>query len=515
MTTTIEHKRNNKLPLIERFGLVGMNRKLWGPSDVSRRKLDRRLVVVSNRLPITLENDETDGLFIRPSSGGLITALAPVLRDTAGVWLGWPGTSKDILLDGHLDRAGSEMGCTFETVSLGQEELDDYYLGFSNRVLWPLFHDFPNICKFDSQQWQAYLRVNRKFARKLVQITDEDDYIWVQDYHLLLVARELAGMGANRRVSFFLHTPFPSLDVFKRLPWRKQIINAMLQYDLIGFQAHRDKQNFLECVKEIANVEGHSDGNGLHHIERRNHTARVGVFPISIDFAEFERLAASSCVARRVEQLHRLCPDCKVLLGVDRLDYSKGIPQRLAAFRSLLERFSELRGKVTMFQVMVPSRDSIPEYRTVREEIEKMVDDINRSFGDDDWLPVHYIYRNLDRAELLAYYRAADVALVTPIKDGMNLVAKEYCVANIENDGVLILSEFAGAAGQMRRSAIMVNPNHTEEVTNAIYRALHMPAEKRRVRMRRLRHSLRRRDIYWWSNLFLRSVKQTAYEEAL
>jgi trehalose 6-phosphate synthase len=469
-----------------------------------------RLVVVSNRLPVTVNKDrDGDGdLQVNPSSGGLVTALSPVLRDTVGLWVGWPGATTAIHLDGHLDRAGEKLGCTLEPVLLSEKELKHYYLGFSNQVLWPLFHDFPEFCKFDSGSWHTYLEVNRRFAKAVAQISNVDDYIWVQDYHLLLLARELRGIGAKRQSGFFLHTPFPSPDVFGRLPWRTQIIKALLDYSLIGFQARRDRDNFVRCVQKAIAGLHYQDTGRLIVINGPNLRTAVGVFPISIDFSEFETLAMRRDVEERANQLQQAVPNCQIILGVDRLDYSKGIPLRLRAYCTLLERFKNLRGKVTMIQIVVPSRDTIPEYQAVKTDIENLVGEINERFGDESWVPIQYMYRTLDRAELVAYYRAADIALVTPVKDGMNLIAKEYCAANVDNDGVLILSEFAGAASQMRGKALIVNPHDIDGIVRAIYRAYQMPIYERRARMRRLRHSLSRRDIHWWSNLFLQSAKQ-------
>ncbi len=466
-----------------------------------------RLVVVSNRLPVTTNKDENGELSVRPSSGGLVTALSPVLRNTTGLWIGWPGATTGIHLDGTLDRVGQQLGCMFEPVILSEKELDEYYLGFSNQTLWPLFHDFPEYCKFDPGYWYTYLEVNRKFALAVARISNADDYIWVQDYHLMLLARKLRDMGVKRQTGFFLHTPFPSPDIFGRLPWHMQIIKALLDYDLIGFQAQRDMDNFIQCVEKTAVGLHYQDTGRLIMVNGTNHRTAVGIFPISIDLSDFETLAMSNEVEKRANQIRQEMANCRIILGVDRLDYSKGIPLRLRAYRSFLERSKSLRGRVTMVQIVVPSREKIPEYQAVKAEVEGLVDEINESFGDENWLPIQYMYHSLDRPELVAHYRAADIALVTPVKDGMNLIAKEYCASSVDNDGILILSEFAGAASQMQGKALIVNPYDIDGVASAIYRAYHMPTDERRARMRRLRHSVSTRDIHWWSNLFLQSAK--------
>ena len=391
-------------------------------------------------------------------------------------------------------------------VVLTEEELNQYYLGFSNEIIWPLFHDFPSRCNFDPAYWDMYQAVNRKFAQVIAQNARANDYISVQDYHLMLVAKELRGMGVESNVGFFLHIPFPPPDIFIKMPWRSEILEALLEYDLVGFQTMRDRNNFIHCVEALT--------KGIHHDARRqvstiampNREIRIGSFPISIDFNEFARQAADRVVAERARELYEAIPNCQIILGVDRLDYSKGIPQKLRAFRSALERFDDLHGKVALVQIVVPSREDIAEYQELKTEIEGLVSEINGKFTQPGWVPIHYMFRSLDRSELLAYYRAADIALVTPLKDGMNLVAKEYCAANTDRNGVLILSEFAGAATQLRRNSLLVNPYDIEGVANAIHRAYNMSANERRIRMRRLRKSIRKHDIFWWVDSFLRAA---------
>jgi len=473
-----------------------------------------RLLVVSNRLPITVNNNSYGELQVKPSSGGLVTALSPVLRNNTGLWTGWPGSTTDIHLNGHLDRAGEQLGCNFEPVMLSEKEFNDYYIGFSNQVLWPLFHDFPEYCRSNSGFWNTYQKVNRKFARTLARISNADDYIWVQDYHLILLARELRNIGLKRQIGFFLHTPFPPPDILKILPWRIQLIEAMLDYDLVGFQTQRDKDNFIKCTEEISGLD-YWDEDKLTTLSNANRSTRVGVFPISIDVSEFERLALSGEVEERVEQLRKTVSGRQIILGVDRLDYSKGIPLRLKAYRTFLERFKSVHGRVAMTQVVVPSRDSIPEYQAVKKDIENMVTEINDRFGDDGWTPIRYICESLDRSELVAYYRAADIALVTPVRDGMNLVSKEYCASNVDNEGILILSEFAGAANQLHRDALIVNPYNTDMMADMIYQAYQMPADERRMRMQRLRQSISGQDIHWWSKLFLRSAGQAILDNII
>jgi trehalose 6-phosphate synthase len=306
------------------------------------------------------------------------------------------------------------------------------------------------------------------------------------------LAAELRLLGSRARLGFFLHIPFPSPDIFLKLPWRRPLLQALLKYDLIGFQTARDRRNFLACVQAV-------------QLDTRG--TRVGEFPISIDFNAFMRRAAAPDVAAKAQELHRLLPKRKLVLGIDRLDYTKGIPLRLAAFDHLLAHYPEMRGRLSLMQVVVPSREDIPEYHRLRNEIEQLVGKINGAYArPGGWVPVWYEYRTLTRTELLAYYRAADIALVTPLKDGMNLVAKEYCACSIEEDCVLILSEFAGAAPQLASGALLVNPYDVEGVAAALREAYFMPAEERAARMRRIRRSIRNQDVFDWVDSYLRAA---------
>jgi len=499
----------NKAGQVNEQDIGDFKRKLNGFLDKGKKTLLNRLVVVSNRLPVTIRKDGDGELQVKPSSGGLVTALSPVMRNTEGLWIGWPGSTATYL-DGHLTSAGSQLGCTFEKVVLSEKEFNDYYLGFCNQILWPLFHDQPQFCRIDFGYWQSYSEVNRKFAQTVAQISKSDDYIWVQDYHLLLLAMKLRSIGVKRQTGFFLHTPFPSPEIFELLPWRNQILEALLDYDLLGFQAQRDRDNFIQCIEQTVGGLSYEYRDRLIVVDSDNDKTAIGVFPISIDASEFEMLAMSDTVKSRVKRIRHDKDNCQIILGVDRLDYSKGIPLRLQAYRSLLERFKSIHGKIAMVQIVVPSRDCILEYQNVKSEIENLVDDINNRFSTGGWVPVQYMYQGLDRSELVAYYRASDIALVTPIMDGMNLIAKEYCAANVDNNGILILSEFAGAAVQLEDNALIVNPYDVEEVANSIYHAYCMPAYERTSRMQGLRHSVRRNDIYWWSNRFLQSALKTS-----
>ncbi len=465
-----------------------------------------RFAAVSNRLPITLSRGDDGMIHPVPGAGGLVTALAPVLSNRGGQWVGWPGIEEADDLDAILDEASRLAGYVLRPVHLTAEDVSLYYNGFSNGIIWPLFHDLPSLCDFAPEAWDAYKRVNRNFAEVAARWSAHSEYIWVHDYQLMRVGGELRDLGIKEPLGFFLHIPFPPLDMFLRLPWRAEVLRALLAYDLVGFQTLRDRRNFLYCVRHLL-PDCTTRGQGsVVRVQCEEREVRVGSFPISIDYADFERRAAAETVQEAARTLRRQMGETTLILGVDRLDYTKGIPEKLDAFRRALLRYPELQGKTTLVQVAVPSRLDVPEYQELRARIERLVGEINGQFTRGGWAPIHYIFRPLDRTELLAHYVAANVALITPVKDGMNLVAKEYCASNTHENGTLILSEFAGAASQMYRWALTVNPHDVDGVATAIYRACTMTAGERRSRMRHMRRSIKANDIYRWVDDFLRAA---------
>ncbi|HPI92778.1 MAG TPA: trehalose-6-phosphate synthase [Deltaproteobacteria bacterium] len=469
----------------------------------------RRLAVISNRLPIVLKKEKRGRWQIEPGSGGLVTALGPVLKHRDGIWIGWIGTNAEEtpagpLLADLLSLGTRETGYSLKPVNLSREEIDKYYYGFSNEILWPLFHDLFSRCSFKPSYWAVYEQVNKKFAKAVIQNTDESDYVWVQDYHLILVGRELKRLGVKRQTGFFLHIPFPPLDIFLKLPWRFEILEALLEYDLVGFQTVRDLRNFIGCVRALFGYKLMGSKH-LNRIILHDREVLVGAFPISIDYREFEDLARTGEVAETAWIIHANLPKRQLILGVDRLDYTKGIPERLLAFGHALERYPDMRRKVTLIQVVVPSRGSVEEYAKLKQEIECIVGEVNGKYTDVGWTPIHYIYRSLPRPELVAYYKTCEIALITPLKDGMNLIAKEYCASNTEEKGVLILSEFAGAASQLHQNVLLVNPYDRQRVADAIHTAFLMPHDERQARMKRLRRSIQKNDIINWVNSFLQA----------
>jgi alpha,alpha-trehalose-phosphate synthase [UDP-forming] len=469
------------------------------------RQSERKLVIVSNRLPVVMERVKSEWC-VRPSSGGLVTALAPVLRDRGGTWIGWPGTSIEEDLTEPLAIGTRTAGYSLKPVSLTSEQVQNFYYGFANEVIWPLFHDLQGRCNFDPEYWTTYQEVNFRYAEVAAETAGTEDYVWVHDYHLMNLGQALREIGFKSLVGFFLHIPFPSLDIFMKLPWRFQILRGLLEYDLIGLQTLRDYRNFLQCVRAVIKDVRIQINGRVATIRFGSRGIRVGAFPISIDYKAFATGAVGKQVTERSRLIHEDLPKRHIVLGVDRLDYTKGIPFKLEAFARLLMRHPELKEQITLVQVVVPSRESIPNYQDLKMEIDRMVGEINGQHSVWGWSPIIYLFRSLDRDELLAYYRASEIALVTPLKDGMNLVAKEFCASSLEEDSVLILSEFAGAAAQLQSGALLVNPYDVESVADAIYQAFTMNKAERQSRMRKLRKKVRANDIFHWVDSFLRAA---------
>ena len=461
-----------------------------------------RLVAVSNRLPIILKK-VNNRWHIESGSGGLVTALAPVLRNRGGLWIGWPGTTEKTRLQPLLDEASVKTGYKLIPVPISPEEAENYYLGYANSVIWPLFHDLQSKCEFRPRYWYTYMEVNRRFARTIAANTSEKDYIWIHDYHLVHVGKLLKELKTPRKSGFFLHIPFPPLDVFVRLPWRVQLLEALMEYNMVGFQTMRDRKNFLHCLVRYfpeTRIQGRGSVVEVHFQDRM---VRVGNFPISIDFSHFEKIALSSEVNSRAQSLRDRFHGQKIILGVDRLDYTKGIQERLEGFHNALLRYPELISKVTLIQVLVPSRRELVEYKNLKARIDRLIAEINGQFATLDWDPIHYHYRSLELEELVTLYRAADIALITPLKDGMNLVAKDYCACSVDNKGVLILSEFAGTAADLQKGAILVNPHDYEAIADAVHQAVNMDQRERYSRMKTMRSIIRKRDIFSWVDSFL------------
>lgn len=467
-----------------------------------------RLIVVSNRLPVSIVSIRGH-LKERPSSGGLVSALEPLLDEQGGTWVGSPGGNNSP--EAHRLLASATRGHKhhFHPVFVTEEEYRNFYLGFSNEIIWPLFHDLQSRCNFAPEYWRFYRQVNHKFAAAVKRIADHNDLIWIHDYQLMQVGSMLRADRPEARLAFFLHIPFPAPDIFEKLPWRREILEGLLEQDLIGMQTRRDERNFVACLRSFVpsiKITSKDEGHVVISGRRRTH---IRFFPISIDFRHFAEVAASAPVVRRMREINSWLPAMQIALGVDRLDYTKGIPERLKAYRAFLRSYPDYHHRVVLFQIVVPSRESIPRYRELKNEVEQLVTQINGEFGVPGWIPINYIHRSIPREELIAVYRAADLALITPLKDGMNLVAKEYCASRLEADGVLILSEFAGAASELRSGALLVNPYDERGVSLAIKTALDMDAGERHRRMTRMRAQIRYADIIRWRDRFFAALEDT------
>jgi trehalose 6-phosphate synthase len=471
-------------------------------------EINKQLVVVSNRLPVAVE--ETDnGWAVRPAPGGLVTALAPTMREAQGLWIGWPGCTDEVPADRLLaDLEGFDYN--LKAVGLSEEEIARYYRGFSNKSLWPLFHDLLGHFSFSTENWLTYIDVNRKFAETVAASAGEDSIIWVHDYQLMLVGQFLRQMGLQQQLNFFLHIPFPSPDLYRRLPVSREIMEGLLEYDHVGFQTARDSRNFIQCVKWYAPESRRLSYKRQSRIRHAGRNVKVGHYPISIDFREFAEEANSPSVAEASWYLHENLRSRTLVLGLDRLDYTKGIPDRFRAFERALEKYEELRGNISLIQIVVPSRLYVSEYQDLKKDLDELAGRINGRFAQHGWVPINYQFRNLDRVQLLGHYRACEIALITPIRDGMNLVAKEYCAAQVDNKGVLILSDFAGAAQQLGKGALLVNPYDTDGVADAIYAAHIMPPEEREQRMKALRTEVKRTDVRRWVRWFLAEEEREA-----
>lgn len=453
-----------------------------------------RVVIVSNRLPVTFSKEEGK-IQVTPASGGLVTALKPILNEKAGCWIGWSGTDDFGEEELQLDF----QGLALLPLALSQEEVALFYRGFSNAVIWPLFHDLPSLCDFQPEFWKGYESVNQKFAARVAEKIEEQDFVWVHDYQLMLVGQFLRERKNPIKLSFFLHIPFPSWDIFAKLPWRMQVLSALLEYDLIGFQTVRDKRNFIECLRRLMPHLIFQSSQGFHVLKGGPREVKVGAFPISVDYQEIVKQGAAKEVADSAWYIHEKFPGQQIVFSLDRLDPSKGIPFRLEAIRHLLKHHPDLHQKVTFVQVVIPSRTEVPLYQNLKQAIDQLVGDINSQFTKEAWVPIHYSFRSLKNEELLGYYKTSEMLLVTPLKDGMNLVAKEYIAANVDLRGVLVLSEFAGAASQLQKGALVINPYDIEGLSHAIYKGLNLNREERAVRMRHMRRQVARYDIFWWA----------------
>ena len=447
-----------------------------------------RLIIVSNRVAPP-DPKET------PTAGGMAVAVKAALKNRKGIWFGWSGKVSEE--PGPSPRMLDLKNVTYVLVDLSQNDVQEYYNGLANSVLWPILHYRVDLQEYSRADASGYMRVNRMFADRLSPLISEEDVIWVHDYHLMLLGRELRSRGHRNKIGFFLHTPCAPADIIQTLPLHDVIFGSLAHYDLVGFQTANDRDNFARyLVARGAQPRGES-------FELDGRRVRLGVFAVSIETKTYMRLARNAGRSAMVALVKESLGGNRLVLGVDRLDYSKGIPDRIKAFERFLENCEEWRGKVTFLQITPKSRSEVREYGEIEEEVTGLIGRVNGRFGDAAWTPIRYVNRSYSRTVLAGLYRAADVAFVTPLRDGMNLVAKEYVAAqDPEEPGVLILSEFAGAARELDQ-ALIVNPHETDAVAAALKRALEMPSEERRRRHAPMAAHLLKNDISKWAEDYL------------
>lgn len=466
-----------------------------GTRRSAHRMRPSRVILVSNRLPISVRVEHGE-LVVGRSSGGLATGLSGFHDSGDSLWIGWPGESWRLNPDQRRTLNERLTAQRAVPVDLSAAEVQRYYDGFSNGVLWPLLHYQLDRLPLTTEGWETYVRVNQRFADAVVDHYHPGDLIWVHDYQLALVPGMIRQQLPDAAIGFFLHVPFPSAEVFRLLPWRRQLLEGMLGSSLIGFHTVSYVLHFLTSA---ANVLGCETRQGRASFAGRS--IRVGTFPMGIDAAAYEAIGSSRSVMAEAERLRKAASGAALIVSVDRLDYTKGIPRRLLSFERLLEKYPRLRGRVRLVQVAAPSRGSVGQYREIQRTVNEMVGRINGRFASPGHDPIHYISQNLDSERLAAFYRAASIALVTPLRDGMNLVAKEFVACRTDGDGVLILSEFAGAAAELT-DALMVNPYDLDSVATTIHDALEMPEAERRDRMAGLREQVRSHDVHRWAREF-------------
>jgi trehalose 6-phosphate synthase/phosphatase len=457
----------------------------------------RKLVVVANRGPYRLQGTGAKRRWAR-SSGGLVTALDPVLRGRGGMWV---SASEDPRGSAEPPPEGAYQ---LPEVTLSRSEQRGFYVGVSNAVLWPLLHSFPPTIRVGEAPWRSYVVANRAFADVTLEASRTTDTVWVQDYHLMLVPGMLRKERSKARIGWFCHVPWPSIELFSVLPWRLEILEGLLGADLLGFHTEQFAYNFCRCVERLTDYKVDLDACTVQVGTR---TVRAVAAPIGIPVDELQTMAAEPEVLNKMEHLHRAAGQRRIILGVDRLDYTKGIPERILAYERFLKSERTARHRYMFVQVMVPSRQDVRAYEQLKNEVDRLVGDINGRYSTTGKVPISYLFGNLDQLSLYAHYRAADVALVTPLRDGMNLVAQEYVACQLDDHGALVLSEFAGASSYLD-GAILVNPYDLTAIADALQEALAMPEREQKQRMRSMRQQVHKLDVHRWADAYLQTLEQ-------
>ena len=465
----------------------------------------KRLIFVSNRLPVTVSK-ENGKIKYKRSLGGLATGLNSFHKTHNSIWIGWPGINLDSIKD-EKEEIKNKLRSDFECypVFLDKEEIENYYAGFCNKTIWPLFHYFTQYTTFDDGLWDVYKKVNRKFHKVILENSGPNDIIWIQDYHLMLLPSLIRGSIPDANIGFFLHIPFPSYEIFRLIPWREEILEGFLGSDLIGFHTYDYERHFLSSVHRILGLE-----LIMNKINFQGRTIQIDCFPMGIDYKKYYEKAQDTKTLEQIQKIRQEIGDRKIIFSLDRLDYTKGILQRLDAYELFLEKYPEYKERVILIFVIAPSRSKVEEYQILKSDIDELVGKINGRFGTIEWNPILYIHRPLPFERLVALYRISDVALITPIRDGMNLIAKEYIASKIDGDGVLILSETAGAA-KVLYEAIIINTNNREQIVNAIKEALEMPEERKKKKIHKMQTRIKNYDVTRWAEDFIENLIQTKY----
>lgn len=469
----------------------------------------QNIIVVSNRLPITVSK-KGGKLTYTPSSGGLATAVSSIASARDIVWVGWPGIASDELTPSerrNITKRLQEYSCS--PVFLTKKQIEDFYEGYSNETLWPMFHYFQSVAQINEKQWHAYKHVNGLFAKATLKHTNDKSTIWIHDYHLLLLPKIIRVNRPSASIGFFLHIPFPSFELFRLLPHRRELLEGMLGADLVGFHIYDYVRHFTSSVLRTL---GHNSEHGV--IIYNDRVVKADAFPIGIDYKKFRAAVSAPSVKRELELLQKHYEGKKIILSVDRLDYTKGIITRLEAFEQFLKLNPQYRNKVTLVVIAVPSRVKVDAYRDLREQVEQTISRINGTYASSDWIPIAYQFQNLPFDKLVALYAHADVALVTPLRDGMNLVAKEYVASQQGTTGVLVLSELAGAVDELPES-LVVNPNDTVSIVSAIQRALALPARQKKSRIATMQRRISSYDAESWASDFLEQLSHSKEQQSV
>ena len=457
-----------------------------------------KTIFISNRLPVTIGKEE-DQLTYHKSIGGLATGLKSYHESSDALWVGWTGVPDEALTDEEKESIGTTLKASYKCVPvyLTEDDVEKYYYGFSNHTLWPLFHYFSNHASHDAEHWEAYKAVNRKFYDAVKPMITSGDTIWIHDYQLLLLPQIIRENHPNVKIGFFLHIPFPSYEIFRTIVWRKELLDGVLGADLIGFHTYDYVRHFLSSVRRILGHEHH-----LNTITVDERYVKADVYPMGIDFERFAYDYDNEAYTSQLQEIKRSLADTSMILSIDRLDYTKGIPERIRAFRRFLTLYPEYMGKVKLNLIVAPSREAVDSYQSLLREIQILVSEVNGELGTISWQPVTFFFQSFSQEELIAYYRSADVMLVTPIRDGMNLVVKEYVAARTDYEGMVVISETAGAASELGEY-IVVNPNDIDEIASGIKQALEMAlVEKRRVN-KTMSNRLKRYNVKYWADAFM------------